>query len=70
MESYKTGDKVLVVANPYVPDYGFLHHYKIGEIVRVVRVTESIIYCIGPKGLEQALRPTQIKLIKRYKKGD
>lgn len=71
MGKYKTGDKVQVIANDYVPGFeGSFHHYEIGETVRVVRVPQNknIIYCINSKGLEQALRPTHIKLIKRYKK--
>lgn len=68
---YKTGDKVQVISNDYVPGYeGRFHYYEIGETVRVVRVAQNknAIYCINSKGLEQVLRPTHIKLIKRYKK--
>lgn len=67
MNNYKIGDKVQVIANDYVPGFGgSFHHYEIGETVRVVRVVqnEKLIYCINPKGLEQALRPTHIKPIK------
>ena len=68
---YKIGDKVQVVANElnaYLGDP--FHYYELGEIVRVVRVTQYTIECINPKGLIQMLKPTQIKLIERYKKGD
>ena len=69
MKKYKTGDKVLVVANELNTDVGEpFHHYKLGERVRVVRVADHLIECINPDGLIQMLKHTQVKLIERYKK--
>ena len=65
MKCPKTGDKVQVVMNEIEPTLKYpYHHYKIGEIVRVVRVTEHIIYCKNSKGLEQALKPKHTTPIK------
>jgi hypothetical protein len=65
MKYPKIGDKVQVMVNEIVPDINEpFHHYELGEIVRVVRVSNHLIYCINPKGLEQALKPTHIKPIK------
>lgn len=61
----KKGDKVQVVANEFVTDANApFHYYELGEIVRVVRVSNHLIYCLNPKGLEQALKPKHIKPIK------
>ena len=66
---YKIGDKVRVVANIYVSSIDMpLHHYELGEIVRVERVTEHLIYCKNPKGLKQTLKPTYIEPLKKINK--
>ena len=68
MEKYTRGDKVQVVMNEWVPSSkNQFHYYALGEIVRVTRVTENLIYCINPKGLEQAMKPKHIKPIKNIK---
>ena len=62
---YKIGDKVRVIANEYVDSLNLpFHHYELGEIVRVIKVTENLIECKNSKGIRQSLRHTHIKPIK------
>ena len=65
MKYPKIGDKVQVVMNEIVQDLNEpFHHYELGATVRVVRVSDHLIYCTNSKGLNQALKPTHVRKIK------